>query len=89
MSSMNVFCERDETGAHGPGYVVALHHLMAAGGLGGSLSSVHGHLCSAIKKSRDSGLFDLEAELVSLLDALEASIARVQPTLLFQPQQAV
>lgn len=59
------------------------------GGLGGSLSAAHAHLCFAIKKSRESGLGELEGGLTSLQTELEGLIARLQPALLFQAQQPV
>lgn len=66
-----------------------LDQLGVVGGLGGSLSAAHAHLCFAIKKSRESGLGELEGGLTGLQTELEGLIARLQPTLLFQAQQPV
>lgn len=67
-----------------PGYLLALRQMERVGGLGASLGAVQSHLCVAIKKSRDCGLFELEAKLVTLQGDLEALTGRLNPSLLFQ-----
>lgn len=82
-----------ETAATGqaqlPGYVQSFEGLRNVAHLGKALHAMHACSCTAIKKSRDCGLPELEAGLTGLQNELEGLIARLQPAVLFKPDQPV
>jgi len=72
-----------------PGYSVAFDALRNVAHLGKALHAMHACSCTAIKKSRDCGLPELEAGLTGMQNELESLIARLQPAVLFKPDQPV
>lgn len=68
-----------------PGYVQSFDGLRNVAHLGKALHAMHACSCTAIKKSRDCGLPELEAGLTGIQVELEGLIARLRPAVFYEP----